>query len=59
MVMNNNEQRFNGPQADAVAPTPTSVLARLTHLFRLYQAEDTDNRFLFELVRRYRLGESQ
>lgn len=56
--MNNNEQQPSQPITDA-SPPSADLLPRLEHLFRLYRTQDPGDRFLFELVRRYRLVEQK
>ena len=59
MAINNEQQPAGLPQLEAASAPRADVLARLEHLFRYQLAGDPGDRFLFELVCRYRLGESK
>ncbi len=57
MVMTYSEQPSGAPQPDPRVTATADELARLVHLFRHVGKEDPADRFLFDLMRRYRGGE--
>jgi len=56
--MNDSEQPLDAAKPDPDAMATASEVARLQHLFRHF-GSDPDDRFLFDLVTRYREGKAQ